>query len=154
MPQLTGERALRRLPFNGNIIDNGTISGAVSVHSGKVISGNGSVGALTVNSAATLSPGNSPRHAHRGQRHLSRRRQFQARADLATNPVAGTNNDLLTVTNGLDLSSLSSGTTVRAETSNPRQQQRHGGTGRLQPRPELLVDVGHRRQFHQPSGRI
>ena len=96
----------------GTLTVNGSLAaaGAVSVESGGTLSGSGSVGQLTVKNGATLSPGNSPGLLTADSAILQGGGKFKLELNLASSPAPGTNNDLLTVTNALDLSGLSSGT--------------------------------------------
>jgi len=43
--------------FNGNVVANGTITSAVNLQSGKVLSGSGTTSAVTVSTSGTIAPG-------------------------------------------------------------------------------------------------
>ncbi len=49
-----------QMQLTGSLVNNGAITGAVTAGNGARVSGNGSFDALTLNSGATFSPGNSP----------------------------------------------------------------------------------------------
>ena len=49
-----------RNPITDTLAANGSLGGSVSVSSGAVLAGSGSVGLVSITTGATLSPGNSP----------------------------------------------------------------------------------------------
>ena len=90
------------------LVVNSTLGSAVNVGSGSLLGGSGSVGALTLSTGATLTPGNSPGLL------TAASATFQSGSNLnweIFNAVgtAGVEWDLLSVTGDLNISALSSG---------------------------------------------
>ncbi len=82
----------------------------ITVTNNGMLGGSGTVKSVTINSGGTLSPGNSPGTMTTTAAAFMGGGIYKLEMNQATNPTAGTNNDLLAVNGTLDLSSLSSGT--------------------------------------------
>jgi autotransporter-associated beta strand protein len=90
----------------GALVVNGSV-GAVTVNTGGSLGGSGAVGAVTLNSGGLLKPGNSPGTLFAASSIWQGGSTYSWEINNA-NGVAGTNWDLFSVTEALDMSALSS----------------------------------------------
>jgi autotransporter-associated beta strand protein len=103
---------------SSSIVDGGTLrvngtAGGVTVNVGGSLGGSGTVGAVTLNTGAFLKPGNSPGILTAGSSIWKDGSTYNWEIDSnASTAAAGTNWDLFSVTGTLDMSALSSTTTM------------------------------------------
>ena len=93
---------------NGGTLDVGGTAGNVQVNTGGLLKGSGSVGAFTLASGGTLAPGNSPGTLTAASAIVLGGSTYNWQIS-ALNGTAGTNWDLFSVTNLLDMSGVTSG---------------------------------------------
>jgi len=91
----------------GALVGNGSV-GAVTVNTGGSLGGSGTVGAVTLKSGSLLNPGNSPGTLTASSSIWEAGSSYNWEIDQATGGTAGVNWDLFSVTGALDLSALSS----------------------------------------------
>jgi autotransporter-associated beta strand protein len=92
---------------NGGTFDVGGTAGSVQVNSGGLLKGSGSVGAFTLSSGGTLTPGNSPGTLTAASAIVLGGSTYNWEISALTG-TAGTNWDLFSVTNLLDMSGVTS----------------------------------------------
>jgi autotransporter-associated beta strand protein len=98
---------------NGGLLNVNGTAGDVTVNNGGSLGGSGTVGAVTLTSGSYLKPGNSPGLLTASSASWAAGSYYNWEIDSnASSAVAGTNWDLFSVTGTLDMSALSSTTTM------------------------------------------
>ena len=86
---------------------NGSAANSAFTVSGGTLTGNATVGALTISSGGTLSPGNSPGTTNAGNTEWAGGGSFTFEVNQGTSAVAGTNYDLLAISGSLTINATS-----------------------------------------------